>query len=266
MSRRSRVALIISGTALGLILVLAVMAVFVLRSAWFREQVRERLIAEAEKVTGGRVEIGSFDFEWSTMTARVNRLTIHGTEPAGSPPLLRVRSITVVLKVVSMLKRMVDVQSVALDRPQTYVTVSADGTTNIPEPKGPRASNKTPVETILDLAVRQFTVQNGAIEVNSHRTPWSAAGENLRAQIAYNMVTPSYRGEITIQPLHLKISNNLPVDLGAAVWLTIEKNKATISRARLETARSSAELSGAVQNFSSPIWSFQYDVRLSLDE
>lgn len=266
MMRRSRMILIAGGAALGLILALAVTGVFVLRSAWFREQVRERMVADAEKATGGRVEIGSFDFDWSTMTARVNGLVIHGTEPAGSPPLLRVRTVTVVLKIVSMLKRSVDVQSIAVDQPQIQLTVSPDGTTNVPEPKGPGATSKTPVETILDLAVGRFTVQNGAVEVNSHRTPWSAAGENLRAQIAYNARTPSYSGEIAIQPLHLTISNNLPVDVGAVVSLTIEKNKATVSRARLETARSSAEISGAVQNFSSPQWLFQYNVRLSLDE
>ncbi len=56
------------------------------------------------------------------------------------------------------------------------------------------------------------------------------------------------------------------MDVGAVISLAVEKNKATISRALLETPRSSAELSGAVQNFSSPQWSFQYNVRLSLDE
>src|SRR5438477_3885018 len=105
MSRRPRLALLISGALLGVLCILAVTAVFVLRSAWFREQVRERIVAEAEKATGGRIEIGSFDFDWNTVTARVNGFVIHGTEPAGSPPLLRVRSITVVLKIVSMLKR-----------------------------------------------------------------------------------------------------------------------------------------------------------------
>src|SRR5438445_483844 len=186
MSRRSRLTLIISGAVFGLIFVLAVTAVFVLRSAWFREQVRERMVVEAEKATGGRVEIGSFDWDWNTMTARVNGFVIHGTEPARSPPLLRVRSITVVLKIVSMLKRMVDVQSIAVDQPQAHLIIAPDGTTNVPEPKAPRATKKTPAETILDLAVGRFTVLSGAIEVNSQRMPWSAAGENLRAQFAYN--------------------------------------------------------------------------------
>ncbi|HXJ44330.1 MAG TPA: translocation/assembly module TamB domain-containing protein, partial [Bryobacteraceae bacterium] len=129
-----------------------------------------------------------------------------------------------------------------------------------------RAGSKSPVETILDLAVGRFTVQSGVFEVNSQRTPWSAAGENLRAQVDFNALTPSYRGHISVQPLHLKISNNLPVDVGATVSLTIQRNRATISRARLETARSEAEFSGNMRNFSSPQWSFQYNVRLSLDE
>src|SRR5260370_25654124 len=103
MSGRSRLAVISGGAVLGLICVLAVTGVFILRSDWFREQVRERIVAEAEKATGGRVEIGSFDFKWSTMTARVNGFVIHGTEPAGSPPLLRVRSIPVLPKLVFLL-------------------------------------------------------------------------------------------------------------------------------------------------------------------
>src|SRR5260370_18325609 len=155
MSRRSRLALIISGVVLGLICILAITAVVVLRSAWFREQVRERIVADAEKATGGRVEIESFDFDWGTMTARVNGFVIHGTEPAGSPPLLRVRSITVALKIVSMLKLSVDVQSIAVDQPLAHVIVSPDGTTNVPEPKAPQAPTETPSDTILELAVRR---------------------------------------------------------------------------------------------------------------
>src|SRR5713226_900999 len=148
MSRHSRRVLIAVGSILGVILLLAVMVLSVARSPWLREQVRERIVTEAERATGGRVEIGSFDFDWRTLTARINGFVIHGTEPAGSPPLLRVRSVTVVLKIVSMLRRTVDVQSIDVDQPQAHVIVSPDGYTNVPEPRTPRATNKTPVETI----------------------------------------------------------------------------------------------------------------------
>src|SRR6266699_2679903 len=112
MSRRSRFALIAGGSLLAGCLGLLITAVLIIRSDWFRDEVRRRIVAEAEKVTGGHVDMGAFDFDWHTLTARVNDLVIHGTEPAGSPPLLRARSITVVLRLVSILERTVDLQSV----------------------------------------------------------------------------------------------------------------------------------------------------------
>ena len=77
------------GGLAGVALVLAFAAVLVLRSAWFSEQVRSRMVYEVEKATGGRTELGSFDFDWSTLTARVRGLVLHGTEGAGEAPLLR---------------------------------------------------------------------------------------------------------------------------------------------------------------------------------
>ena len=48
----------ILAVALAPIVVAAVAGLLVLRSAWFRQQVRERVIAEIEEATGGRVEVG----------------------------------------------------------------------------------------------------------------------------------------------------------------------------------------------------------------
>src|SRR5579872_2304310 len=265
MSRRFRTALI-AGSVLGLAILLAVIVMVVARSGWLREQVRQRIVAEAEKATGGRVEIGSFDLQWRTLTAQVNDFVIHGTEPPGSPPLLRARSITIRLKILSILKRAVDLQSVDVEQPQAYLTIHPDGTTNVPQPKVPSASTKNPVQTILDLAIRRFAVRTGTVQINSQRMPWSAAGENLRAEFVYNRLAPSYRGDISIQPLHLNVSKDQPVDLAVKVALTIEKNRLTVSSARIETPQSSADLAGAVQDFASPEYLFQYTIRISLPE
>lgn len=266
MSRRSRWGLIIGGSILGLALLLTIAAIFVAQSDWFREQVRQRIVRETETATGGRVDIGSFQFDWRTLTARLNDFTIHGTEPAGAPPLLRVRSITVVLKIISVLKQKVDVQSVDVDQPQAYLILHPDGTTNVPEPKVPRKRDKNPAEIILDLAIGRFTVQNGTIQANSETTPWSATGQNLRAQFTYSRLNPRYTGDISMQPLHLTISKDRPLDVGVKISLQIEKNRLTISSARLETPQSNAELSGTIVNFSAPESSIQYNMRLSLAE
>jgi translocation and assembly module TamB len=265
MSRRSRLPLIAGAAILGLAALAALVGVLVVQSGWFREQVRQRVMAEAEKATGGRVEIGSFAFDWRTLTVQLHNFVIHGSEPPGSAPLLRVGSISARLKIISVLERAVDVQSVDAERPEAHLIVNSDGTTNVPQPKA-RTSKKNPVESILDLAIARFHLRDGSFQVNSARMPWSAAGENLRVQLAYHRSSPSYQGDISVQPLHFIVANDVPVDMSVKVSLAAEKNKLIISSAHLETPRSDAQLSGSIDDFSSPEYRLQYTARVSLDE
>jgi len=266
MSRRSRWAFITGGSILGLLILAVVAGIFVAQSSWLRDQVRQRIVAEAEKATGGRVAIGSFQFDWHTLTARLNGLVIHGSEPPGVAPLLRVQSIEVKLKVISFLKKIVDVESVDAAGPQAHLIIYPDGTTNVPQPKTPRTPSQGPVETILDLAIGRFSVRDGMFQANSQRTPWNAAGEKLHVQLVFNRTVPSYVGELSVEPLHFTASKELPVAMAVKVSMVLEKNKLTISNARLETSRSHAELSGSIESFSSPEYRLQYTARVSLDE
>jgi len=266
MSRRSKWALLIGASLLGLITLAVVSGIFLAQSSWLREQVRQHILAEAEKATGGNVEIGSFQFDWQSLTARLNGFVIHGSEPAGSPPLLRIQSITIQLKVISFLKKIVDVESVDAAAPEAHLIINPDGTTNVPQPKDARARDKNAVATILDLAIGRFTVRDGMFQVNSQRTPWNAAGEKLHAQLVYNRRAPSYAGNLSIQPLYFTASRDLPVEMAVNISLIVERNKLTVSSARLETARSYAELSGSIDSFSSPEYRLQYTARVSLEE
>jgi len=266
MSRRAKWTLRIGGSLLGLIVLAVAAAVFLAQSSWLREQVRQRIVTEAETATGGTVEIASFEFDWPTLTARVNGFVVHGTEPAGAPPLLRVQSITVQLKVISFLKKLVDVRSVDAVAPEARLIINPDGTTNVPQPKEAHAGDKNPVATILDLAIGRFSVHDGMFQVNSQRTPWNAAGEKLRAQLVYNRAKPSYAGNLSIQPLHFTAAKDLPVEMTVNISLVVEKNKLTVSSARLETAHSHADLSGSMDSFSSPEYRLNYTASVSLEE
>ncbi len=93
-----------------LVLLLAVAGLIAVQTSWFRGKVRGRIVYEIEKSTGGRVELGAFDFNWHTLTAQVRNLVIHGTEESGEAPLLRVDSVEVGLKVLSILEKKVDLR------------------------------------------------------------------------------------------------------------------------------------------------------------
>ena len=117
MSRRRR--LLIRGVAglLAALLVILLGAVLVVRSDWFHNRIRERIVAEVERATGGRVEIGAFRFRWRELRAEISGLVIHGTEPPGHRPLFRAATVTVGLRVVSVLHRDINIALLDIERP-----------------------------------------------------------------------------------------------------------------------------------------------------
>jgi translocation and assembly module TamB len=193
MSRRARRMWIAAGSLVAVALLVALSAILVLRSDWFSEKVRDRIVAEVEKATGGRSEIAAFRFDWKQLRAQVDGFVLHGTEPADAPPLVRADAIVVGIKIVSVLKRSVDLQYVDVRHPQAYVILYPDGHTNVPAPKVKRAGKGT-VATILDLAIGRFSLQDGSFEVPGQgMTPFDAQGRNLRAQFTYDVAGPRYR-------------------------------------------------------------------------
>src|SRR5437016_2375960 len=82
-----------------LLAILALSGVLIVRSGWFHEYVRTRIIQELERSTGGRAELGQFTFDWERLTAQVTGLVVHGKETPGEAPFVRVESAVVGLRV-----------------------------------------------------------------------------------------------------------------------------------------------------------------------
>ncbi len=266
MSRRARKLWIGAATLAALVLAVAAGAMLVLRSDWFSAKVRERMVAEVEKATGGRAEIGAFHFDWRQLRVEVNGFVLHGTEPADAPPLARADAIVVGIKVISVLKRSVDLQYLDVRRPQVNVILYPDGHTNVPAPKVKRAGKST-AETILDLAIGRFSLQDGTFELRGQgKTPFSAQGRNLRAQFAYDKAGPRYRGQVSIAPADFRWGGYQPIPLDVSLTLDVGKNRVEIASGRMATGESQAEFSGAIDSLTDFSGSFAYKVRASLTE
>ena len=123
----------------------------IVRSDRFHQYIQRRIVEEVERATGGRVELAGYSLDWHNLTAQVRGLVIHGKESAAEPPLLQVGSATLGLRIVSVLETKVDLASLRVERPQVYLVVNADGSTNFP---GPRArSDKLWTEELLNLKI-----------------------------------------------------------------------------------------------------------------
>src|SRR5579871_3157201 len=266
MSRRARRIWIAAASLAGVGLLVTLAAVLVLRSDWFARKVRERIVAEVEKATGGRAEIGAFHFDWRQMRAEVDGFVLHGSEPPAASPLLRVDQVAVGLKVISVVKRSVDIRYLEVRRPQVSVIVYPDGRTNVPAPKL-KSAGKGTVQTILDLAIGRLAVQDGAFDIAGQgKTPFDAQGRNLRAQFVYDASGPRYRGQVSIAPAGLHWGDYRPILLDVSLGLAVEKNRVEISAGRVATAQSQIEFSGAIDSLADFSGSLKYKARVSLAE
>jgi len=77
-------------TVVSLLLLLTVISAglyLIMSSDRFQGLVRDRLVAQLEQATGGRVEISSFHWQLLELEADAEGLVIHGRELPNEPPL-----------------------------------------------------------------------------------------------------------------------------------------------------------------------------------
>ncbi len=249
----------------GLVALVIVSALILINTSWFRNYVREKIIAVTEEATGGRVEIGSFRFDW-LRGVTIQKFIIHGTEPAGGPPLLEAKQIQLRLKLLAGFRSVLDLQSLAVNEPRANIIVNPDGSTNIPAPKIKKPSDTSGLETIVDLAIRKFDLTDGVILFGDQTIPLSAKGENFTAQLFYNLLKPSYQGRISMNPLLITHTGKDPLPVSLTIPVVLEKDRIEVTDAKVGTPESQLVLSGIVEHLVDPRGSATINGHLSLPE
>jgi translocation and assembly module TamB len=241
-TRRRRLIWILAGLS-GLALIAALAGVVVLRSGWFKNKVRERLISEVERASGGRVEIGSFDYHWSSMTFAVKSFTIHGKESAGEAPLFSSGKVQVQAKIVSALKRDVDLRSLIVDGPNVNFIVYPDGSTNLPKPRLP-AAKTDPVTTLMKLAVDHFELRDGTLRLANRKIPLEAVADNVAARLDYDAAGPRYSGTVTMNKLRGSGAGVGPLAADVSLGAVLFQDRIEVPRLSMVLGRSTIEGSG----------------------
>ena len=253
MSRRKK-AWLFGLAGLAALLVIALFsAVVVLRTVWFKNQVRDRLVSVAATATGGRVDIGEFDYNWSNLTVEVAPFVIHGKESPQAAPFFRAERIRIGMRIISLFERQVDLVSVTVEKPQVSVTVNPDGSTNVPEPKDQRRWEQNFAEQILDLKIQRFELHDGFVEYNSQRIPLDVQGERLLASVTYQANGPRYVGQVSSPRIQVKSPRvKGPISIGVEAQVALERNQIQVMRASLEGEGAKLTIDGLVRNLSSP--------------
>ena len=260
MRKLGRVLLRITVALLIVFTACAIAGIFVARSGWFRERVRERIIAEIQKSTGARAEVGNFTFDWTRLTATVSSVVIHGKERAGDPPLLSLRTATVGLRIISMLERKVDLAYLRLDQPVVHIEFYTDGTTNLLLHNGNWAAD------LLNLAIRRYEVNDGLVEYDDRKIPLNLRGENLRGVMTRDQIGKRYRGDLSSRRVRVMAGGFAPIEVDLSAAFAIEESRIEITRLRAATRESHADVSGVLNDPRSPTGSLRVTAAIAVRE
>jgi translocation and assembly module TamB len=249
-----RVLLRILAALVVLVAVCALTGVLVFRSGWFYELVHHRMVAEIEKATGGRVEIGNYAFDWKRLEVRVGPVVLHGKESASEPPFVRVASVTAGLRIISMMERKVDLAYLKIDRPQVRIAFYADGTDNIPDPAVHHPETVWS-EDLVHLAVGHYEVTNGLFEYDDRQIPLNLRGEDLRVRMSLSG-KDRYQGELESNRVRVIPDGAGPIEVSVSAAFTLDKAAIDISRLKIATKESRADLVGSLTNLRWPRGTF----------
>jgi translocation and assembly module TamB len=94
-----------------------------LNSAAFSRRMRQAVITTLERATGGRVEIGRFQWSLLHLHVQADDVTIHGLEPAGQRPYFHADAIGIDATLLSVLTPRIGLKRLRIERPVLHLIV-----------------------------------------------------------------------------------------------------------------------------------------------
>ena len=236
-----------------------------LNSDAFREMVRARVVAELQRMTGGRVELKSFTWKLSQLHFEGQGLTIHGLEPAGEEPYIHADRVSLRLKIISLLTRKISLQEVVIEKPAVHLIVDSGVVTNQPRPKAEGEAG-SPTQKLFDLAVKRVEVSGGTLILNHDRTQFEFHGDQVSAGLAYSRPENGYEGNIGLLVTSLRWRGNTLPAARFDAHFVLRAGETEFKSLKVASGRSFLQTSGMVRNYSRPQVKLKYAASVDLIE
>ncbi len=175
--RKYLLALLVVAVLLGLV------SLWYINTDSFQALVRRRIVAEVERITGGRAEIGGIHTVPFRMQVELRDVTVHGAESTKEVPLVHVDHLVAFIKVGSLLRPQLGFHQVVVEHPVIHVAFYSDGSTNIPtrqvRPTSNQSSVQASVEQIFALSINHFEMRRGELLWDDQNIPLDFAVRNV---------------------------------------------------------------------------------------
>ena len=249
-----------------LTLMFFVAAGWYLSSARFQAQVRAYVIVHLQRATGGRVELGAFQWNLSQLQFEARNLTIRGREAPGELPFFHADRVVVRMRIASVISERVVLSYLGIERPVIHIVTYADGTTNQPQPTISQPTLQADVQQLFRLAVRRLDVRQGTLVFNDRSVPLDLTADDVVASMDYALTPQHYRGKVHLGKLDTRFKEMRPFASTAELEFTLWPTSAQVNWLKWTSGRSQLSASGHLDNFGHPIMTVAYQGSLDVGE
>jgi translocation and assembly module TamB len=251
------------GSGLLLLLLLLSGALWYVTTDSFQKMVRSRLTAEIERVTGGRVELGSFHAIPLRFEVEVRDLTIHGREAAGEAPYVQVDSMSAVINISSALGAKIGFHSLTLDHPVVHIIFYPDGSTNQP---GPKKAGNADFEQLLAFSIGRLNLRHGELLWQDKRLPLDFTTNDVSARLNYSFLHRRFSGSLAVGKAETQFEGYRPVAWTAQSVFAVDRNGIQVQSLNVAAEQTKLQASGVVSNFLNPALKGNYNFNLDLGQ
>ncbi len=232
----------------------------------FQQKVRRRIIASAEKLTGGRVEFGELHIIPFRLRVDVRNLTIHGHEESAQAPFVHVDRLQAEMKIISLLSTTVGLHSLVLEHPVVHIIDYPDGTTNVPVPEARLSSNQGPVEQLISLSVSRIEVQQGELLWEDRNVPFAFTARDLALLLNYSLLRRQYEAHVVAGSVGTHVEDYPAFMWHADAALVLARSHVDISSLTVTSGKSEIHFAGRLRDYHNPQVSGDYQGVADLGE
>ena len=251
----------ISIGVVGVFFVLCLTGLLILRSQSFHRYALAKIISGFSDATGARVEISSYTFRFVPLQLDLYDVVIHGTEGPLAEPLAQAQHVGFGLKIVSLLRRKVDLKEIVLDHPKVRLSVDAQGRSNLPV-----SPNSNSTTNIFDLAVNHTVLNSGEIYYNDRKLSVDADVRDLHAQVDFPMLKRQYQGRLGYHEGRVQFGTMRPLQHDLDARFIAARDGFSLEQLAITSGTSSVILKAKLTDYSRPVIDGTYQVTLTAGE
>src|SRR5258708_27953508 len=193
---------------------------------------------QEREAKGAEGLVQNFVPHFSRLAADAYGITVRGNQPPSARPLVQADQLRIRLKIVSLLRKKVDLREIVLRHPVVNLQVRKDGTTNLPTtPKSNSNSSTNP----FDLGIQHVLLGDGEIYYADLKTPLQAELHDLQDEIKAQSIGKCYAGKVSYRNGSILYGDTKPLPQDLTASFNATPSEFRLKRLLLTVASSAIE-------------------------